>query len=107
MYKNASKTMNINLEYYKVFYYVCTAGSLTAAAQKLCISQPAVSQAVRQLEKEAGTRLFLRTSKGIRLTREGELLFRYVKTGVEQLLAGCWRECWIWIWERFGSEPAI
>lgn len=88
MYKNASKTMNINLEYYKVFYYVCTAGSLTAAAQKLCISQPAVSQAVRQLEKEAGTRLFLRTSKGIRLTREGELLFRYVKTGVEQLLEG-------------------
>ena len=63
-------------------------GSLTAAAQKLCISQPAVSQAVRQLEKEAGTRLFLRTSKGIRLTREGELLFRYVKTGVEQLLEG-------------------
>ena len=88
MYKNASKTMNINLEYYKVFYYVCTEGSLTAAAQKLCISQPAVSQAVRQLEKEAGTRLFLRTSKGIRLTREGELLFRYVKTGVEQLLEG-------------------
>lgn len=38
--------------------------------------------------KEAGTRLFLRTSKGIRLTREGELLFRYVKTGVEQLLEG-------------------
>lgn len=31
---------------------------------------------------------FLRTSKGIRLTREGELLFRYVKTGVEQLLEG-------------------
>ena len=88
MYKNASKNMNINLEYYKVFYYVCTEGSLTAAAQKLCISQPAVSQAVRQLEKEAGTRLFLRTSKGIRLTREGELLFRYVKTGVEQLLEG-------------------
>lgn len=80
--------MNINLEYYKVFYYVCAEGSLTAAAQRLCISQPAVSQAVRQLEKEAGVRLFLRTSKGVRLTREGELLFRYVKTGVEQLLEG-------------------
>ena len=56
--------MNINLEYYKVFYYVCQEGSLTAAAQRLCISQPAVSQAVRQLEKEAGTKLFSRTSKG-------------------------------------------
>ena len=78
--------MNINLEYYKVFYYVCQEGSLTAAAQRLCISQPAVSQAVRQLEKEAGTKLFSRTSKGVLLTREGELLYHYVKGGVEQLL---------------------
>lgn len=80
--------MNINLEYYKVFYYVCQEGSLTAAAQRLCISQPAVSQAVRQLEKEAGTKLFSRTSKGVLLTREGELLYHYVKGGVEQLLEG-------------------
>ncbi len=80
--------MNVNLEYYKVFYYVCQCGSLTAAAQTLCISQPAVSQAVRQLEKETGTILFVRTSKGVQLTREGELLFRYVKEGVELLLEG-------------------
>ena len=80
--------MNINLEYYKVFYYVCQEGSLTAAAQRLCISQPAVSQAVHQLEKEAGTKLFSRTSKGVLLTREGELLYHYVKGGVEQLLEG-------------------
>ena len=80
--------MNINLEYYKVFYYVCRGGSLTAAAQELCISQPAVSQAVRQLEKETGTSLFLRTSKGVQLTREGELLYHYVKSGVELLLEG-------------------
>lgn len=80
--------VNINLEYYRVFYYVCICGSLTAAARELCISQPAVSQAVRQLEKETGTRLFFRTSKGVQLTREGELLFHYVKTGVESLLEG-------------------
>ena len=49
--------MNVNLEYYRVFYYVCIHGSLTAAARELCISQPAVSQAVRQLEKEAGIKL--------------------------------------------------
>ena len=41
--------MTINFEYYKVFYYVSRYGSLTAAAKELCISQPAVSQAVRQL----------------------------------------------------------
>lgn len=80
--------MNVNLEYYKVFYYVCISGSLTAAAGALCISQPAVSQAVRQLEKETGTRLFFRTSKGVQLTREGELLYHYVKSGVELLLEG-------------------
>ncbi len=80
--------MTINFEYYKVFYYVSRYGSLTAAARELCISQPAVSQAVRQLEKEAGTRLFSRTSKGVLLTREGELLYRYVKSGVENLLEG-------------------
>ena len=80
--------MNVNFEYYKVFYHVCAHGSLTAAAQELCISQPAVSQAVRQLEKEAGTKLFLRTSKGVQLTREGELLYHYVKPGVEELLEG-------------------
>ena len=80
--------MNVNLEYYRVFYYVCVHGSLTAAARELCISQPAVSQAVRQLEKDAGIKLFLRTSKGVQLTKEGELLYRYVKIGVESLLEG-------------------
>ncbi len=80
--------MTINFEYYKVFYYVSKHGSLTAAARELCISQPAVSQAVRQMEKEAGTRLFSRTSKGVQLTREGELLYHYVKNGVESLLEG-------------------
>lgn len=80
--------MTINFEYYKVFYYVSQYGSLTAAAKKLCISQPAVSQAVRQMEKEAGVRLFSRTSKGVQLTREGELLHRYVKAGVESLMEG-------------------
>lgn len=80
--------MNVNLEYYRVFYCVCAHGSLTAAARELCISQPAVSQAIRQLEKEAGIKLFLRTSKGVQLTKEGEFLYHYVKTGVESLLEG-------------------
>lgn len=80
--------MNVNLEYYKVFYCVCQKGSLTGAAKELCISQPAVSQAIRQLEKETGATLFVRTSKGVQLTKEGELLGRYVTTGVEQLLEG-------------------
>lgn len=78
----------INLEYYKVFYAVCKSGSITLAAEELCISQPAVSQAVRQLENSLACRLFFRTSKGVRLTKEGEVLFSYVKKGIEWLYDG-------------------
>lgn len=79
---------NINTEYYKVFYYVGRLGSITAAAEALCVSQPAVSQAIRQLEKALGSRLFVRSQKGVRLTAEGSLLFPYVERGIENLLDG-------------------
>lgn len=77
-----------NLESYKVFYYTARLQSITRAAKELAISQPAVSQAVRQLEEHIGARLFVRTSKGVHLTREGELLFSYVSKGYEQLETG-------------------
>lgn len=80
--------MDINLEYYKIFYYVGALGGITLAAEALSISQPAVSQAVRHLEKTLGTALFVRTSKGVHLTREGEILYSYIKTGYEYMLAG-------------------
>ncbi|HBC98627.1 MAG TPA: LysR family transcriptional regulator [Lachnoclostridium sp.] len=80
--------MSSNLEYYKVFYYVAQLQSITLAAEKLCISQPAVSQAVRQLERALDSQLFLRTSKGVRLTREGEFFYGYVKSGLENIWHG-------------------
>ena len=80
--------MITNLEYYKVFYYVARRGSLTAAAGELSISQPAISQSVRQLETSLGTKLFARTSKGVKLTKEGELLYSYVAKGYEQIMLG-------------------
>ena len=70
--------MTTNLEYYKVFYYVAKLGRITDAAIKLNISQPAVSQSLKQLEKQLGTMLFARTPKGVKLTPEGEVLFSYV-----------------------------
>lgn len=79
---------NVNLEYYKVFFCVCMTGSITLAAEELCISQPAVSQSVRQLEKLLECRLFFRTSKGVKMTKEGDVLFSYVKKGMEALYAG-------------------
>lgn len=80
--------MNINLEYYKIFYYVGKLGNITLAAGELSLSQPAVSQAVKNLEKSLGSTLFVRTSKGVRLTDEGELLYSFVKRGYESILLG-------------------
>ena len=71
--------MDINLEQYRVFYQVGRCGSVTAAAKKLCVSQPAVSQAVRQLERELGSELFVRTPKGVRLTQAGHLFSQYAQ----------------------------
>lgn len=79
---------NINLEYYKIFYHVVKTGSFTGAADILCITQPAVSQAVKLMEQELGSRLFLRTGKGVKLTPEGAMLYGYVEKGYEAILSG-------------------
>lgn len=80
--------MNINLEYYKIFYHVAKAGSFTQAAEELCITQPAVSQAIKLLETSLGSLLFIRVPKGVKLTPEGEVLFSYVQRGYEYMLMG-------------------
>lgn len=78
--------MDINLELYKVFYYVVQAGSISKASENLFISQPAVSQSIHQLEKKLGGQLFFRTPKGIKLTPEGEVLFKYIEQGYRMIL---------------------
>ncbi|MDF2905546.1 MAG: hypothetical protein K0R34_867 [Herbinix sp.] len=80
--------MNIDLEYYRIFYHVAKAGSFTQAGEELCISQPAVSQAVKLLENTLGSKLFVRIPKGVKLTPEGEVLFSYVQRGYEYILMG-------------------
>lgn len=61
----------VNLELYRVFYTVAKCGSLTRAADELFISQPAVSQAIKQLEGQLGTPLFNRTHRGMELSEQG------------------------------------
>ncbi|MCI9188316.1 MAG: LysR family transcriptional regulator [Lachnospiraceae bacterium] len=77
-----------NLEYFKVFYYTAKLGSVTGAANELSISQPAVSQSLKALERSLGVSLFQRASKGVRLTREGQLLYSYVEKGYEEIAQG-------------------
>ena len=74
-----------NLEYFKVFYYTAKTGSVTAAANELAISQPAVSQSLKALERSLGVALFRRASRGVRLTGEGQLLYSYVEKGYEEI----------------------
>ena len=66
--------MDINYELYKVFYHVATTLSFSEAANKLFISQSAVSQSVKTLEKKLN-RALSGVPKKVRLTPEGELLF--------------------------------
>ena len=70
----------VTLDLYNVFYVVAKCGSLTKAAEKLFISQPAVSQAVKQLEIQLGIPLFNRTHKGMELSANGgKVIFEKVE----------------------------
>lgn len=80
--------MDINFELYKIFYHAASSGSFSEAAAKLFITQSAVSQAIKNLEKQTESRLFYRQSRTVRLTREGELLFRHIEQAYNFIKAG-------------------
>jgi DNA-binding transcriptional LysR family regulator len=76
----------VNLELYRVFYTVAKCGSLTKAADELFISQPAVSQAIKQLESQLGASLFNRTHRGMELSVQGgKLIFKQVEEALNLL----------------------
>lgn len=80
--------MKESLELYRVFHAVATCGSFSEAARSLFISQPAVSQAMRQLEEAQGAQLFTRAARGATLTAEGKLLYGYVESALKLLATG-------------------
>lgn len=73
------------LSYYKIFYTAAREKNISRAAKLLYISQPAVSKAISNLEKSLGVTLFHRSSKGVRLTEEGEFLYSHVQTAFQAL----------------------
>ena len=76
----------VNLELYRVFYTVAKCGSLTRAAEELFISQPTVSQAIKQLEGQLDTPLFNRTHRGMELSEQGgKQIFDIVERALGQL----------------------
>jgi LysR family cyn operon transcriptional activator len=79
---------NVNLELYRVFYYTAQLGSFSRAASALFITQPAVSHAIKQLEEKLGGELFFRGAKGVKLTKEGEVLLRYIEQAFHSVAMG-------------------
>ena len=80
--------MNVNYEYYRLFYYVCKYHSITRAANVLRMSQPNVTRALNRLEEQLGCKLLVRSTRGVTMTPEGEVLFAHVEIAQEQLQAG-------------------
>ncbi len=75
--------MNINLELYKVFYYVAKNESITRAANELSISQPAISKSIKTLEEQIDTQLFIRKRDGVSLTDTGNTIYKKIKEAME------------------------
>ena len=80
--------MNVNYDYYRIFYYVAKCGNLSQAARELVNNQPNLTRSIKNLEAELGCTLFSRTNRGVKLPPEGEQLYQHVRIAVEQLEAG-------------------
>ena len=75
--------MKTNLDLYKTFYYVAKNQSITGASNELMVSQPAVSKAIKVLERDLNTTLFNRNKDGVSLNNSGELLYNKIKKAME------------------------
>lgn len=79
---------DINLNLYRVFYVCSQCKSFVEASKKLCVSQPAISKQIKNLENLLGTKLFYRESSGLILTNDGKQLLDYIDKSYNYLIAG-------------------
>lgn len=80
--------MDINYELYKVFYHVAVTLSFSEASKQLFISQSAVSQSIKVLEKKLNQTLFIRSTKRVQLTPEGEILLKHIEPAMNLIKRG-------------------
>lgn len=80
--------MKAKLDYYKIFYETARHSSFSKAAKYLYISQSAISQCIHQLEEDLKTPLFVRSRRGVTLTKEGNLLFQKVENAIQSIEQG-------------------
>ncbi|WP_207283867.1 choline sulfate utilization transcriptional regulator [Pseudomonas sp. FW300-N2F2] len=79
---------DLSLELFRAFEAAARQQSFTAAAIELGTTQPAISQQIKRLEEQLGTRLFDRIYRGIELTEAGTILFEQVQAGLQSIDAG-------------------
>ena len=77
--------MEQNLSQYRIFFEVAKAGNISKAAKILYISQPAISKAISKLEDGLGITLFLRNSRGVSLTMEGQVLYEHIARAFDSI----------------------
>lgn len=80
--------IDINYELYKVFYHVASTLNFSEASKRLFISQSAVSQSIKTLERKLDQTLFIRSTKKVRLTPEGEILMRHIEPAMNLIQKG-------------------
>lgn len=68
-----------NLNLITIFLAVAETENITKAAEKLFISQPAITSSIKKFEEEMGGKLFVRQNKGVKLTAEGQYIYIYLK----------------------------
>ena len=73
---------------YRFFYAVAECKSFSKATEYLHVSQPAISHAIKELEYQLNTKLFIRNNKSVALTDDGEKLLYYVKNAFDNLTMG-------------------
>ena len=78
--------MNINFEYYKVFYIIAKNRNITKAANELNITQPSISRMLKTMEEQMDTKLFIRKTKGVILTQEGQELYKLIGNEIESII---------------------
>ena len=76
---------SMTLQQLKYMIVVAERGSITEAAKELYISQPSLSGAIKEVEKEAGITIFSRCRAGVALTKEGMEFLGYARQVVQQM----------------------
>lgn len=76
-----------NLELYKIFVLVANEGNITHASEKLNLTQPAITKHIKNLENILQLKLFTRSNHGIKLTKQGEILYNEIKDAINLIIS--------------------